>query len=296
MNVIPFVKFVAERERVRYRKESALMFPPYTRDTILQTYRFCNVRREDDRETRWIAENWREAYKDSTEVWFAMVLARLVNWSPSLKLLGAPLPWKPARFLSVSRDVMDSGGKFFSGAYIVSTNGHQMPKPEYLVQHVLNPLWKERKKLAMSVYNWNYHWGGKLGAFHKQLSSFNGMGSFMAAQVVADIKYTPIVKRLATDWETFAASGPGSRRGLNRVLGREVNAPWKESEWRRDLAKLQNETEAPLRKERLDHPPEHAQDLQNCLCEFDKYERTRLGEGRPRSRYTPTSGQHGLEV
>ena len=31
--------------------------------------------------------------------------------------------------------------------------------------------------------------------------------------------------------------------------------------------------------------PLHAQDVENCLCEFDKYERTRLGEGRPRSLY-----------
>lgn len=28
-----------------------------------------------------------------------------------------------------------------------------------------------------------------------------------------------------------------------------------------------------------------AQDLQNCLCEFDKYERVRLGEGRPKQLY-----------
>jgi hypothetical protein len=28
-------------------------------------------------------------------------------------------------------------------------------------------------------------------------------------------------------------------------------------------------------------------DIQNCLCEFDKYERVRLGEGRPRSYYKP---------
>lgn len=28
-----------------------------------------------------------------------------------------------------------------------------------------------------------------------------------------------------------------------------------------------------------------AQDIQNCLCEFDKYERVRLGEGAPKQRY-----------
>jgi hypothetical protein len=29
----------------------------------------------------------------------------------------------------------------------------------------------------------------------------------------------------------------------------------------------------------------HAQDLQNCLCEFDKMERARLGEGKPKRRF-----------
>jgi hypothetical protein len=48
---------------------------------------------------------------------------------------------------------------------------------------------------------------------------FDGLGSFIAAQVVADLKYIePLNKRF--DWQTFAASGPGSRRGLNRVARR----------------------------------------------------------------------------
>ena len=44
----------------------------------------------------------------------------------------------------------------------------------------------------------------------------------------------------------------------------------------------------------LDCSPEYLQghmlplemrDIEHCLCEFDKYERTRLGEGRPRAKY-----------
>jgi hypothetical protein len=31
----------------------------------------------------------------------------------------------------------------------------------------------------------------------------------------------------------------------------------------------------------------HAQDLQNCLCEFDKFERARLGEGKPKRKFRP---------
>jgi hypothetical protein len=31
----------------------------------------------------------------------------------------------------------------------------------------------------------------------------------------------------------------------------------------------------------------HAADLQNCLCEFDKMERARLGEGKLKRRFVP---------
>jgi hypothetical protein len=115
---------------------------------------------------------------------------------------------------------------------------------------------------------------------HERLMQFDGLGSFMAAQAVADLKYVePLLTAL--DWYTFAASGPGSRRGLNRVLGYEITAPWSEANWYQQLQMLRKDIERflPTMFEL------HAQDLQNCLCEFDKYERVRLGEGTPKQLY-----------
>ena len=105
------------------------------------------------------------------------------------------------------------------------------------------------------------------------------MGGFHAAQVVADVKYVGPL-RDASDWWDFAASGPGSRRGLNRVLGRPTDAPWKEKQWVKQVHVLRKEIAPALAKAGL--PRMHAQDTQNCLCEFDKYERIRLGEGKGR--------------
>ena len=59
----------------------------------------------------------------------------------------------------------------------------------------------------------------------------------MSGQVVADMKYVDPLWS-APDWVTFAVNGPGSRRGLNRVLGRPVDAPWTEKQWHTDLGKL----------------------------------------------------------
>ena len=74
----------------------------------------------------------------------------------------------------------------------------------------------------------------------------------------------------------------GSRRGLNRVCGHPVDSAWREEHWRAMLRALRDSTNARLKME-----PLTAQDIQNCLCEFDKYERARLGEGRPKQKYTP---------
>jgi hypothetical protein len=112
--------------------------------------------------------------------------------------------------------------------------------------------------------------------------TLNGLASFMAAQVVADLKYARGPKKWA-DFHTFAASGPGSKRGLNRVLGRDKDAPMPEAEFRRVLAMLRLAVSARL----ASWEPITAQDIQNCLCEYDKYERARTGEGRPKQLYKP---------
>jgi len=105
------------------------------------------------------------------------------------------------------------------------------------------------------------------------------MGGFDAAQVVGDLKHVGVLRQ-TSDWWKFAASGPGSLRGLNRVLGRTTDAPWKETEWLEELC-LVRETIAPALAE-AGLPKIHAQDVQNCLCEFHKYEKVRLGEGKGR--------------
>ena len=105
----------------------------------------------------------------------------------------------------------------------------------------------------------------------------------MAAQVVADMKYVkPLLN--ARDWKTFAAPGPGSKRGLNRVLGRPVDAPWRNDDvWLEQLLLFRTKIEPMFDDAGLDLS--HAQDTQNMLCEVDKYDRARGGE-RLKRRYS----------
>ena len=75
--------FVRERHQI-YLRRKAGQTKPWTTDPILQQYRFCNVYRELDTVTKWIRDNWRRPHCDDPDLWFAMVVARLVNWPDTM--------------------------------------------------------------------------------------------------------------------------------------------------------------------------------------------------------------------
>lgn len=281
MHADRLANFIVERDNVRRLKECGVA-KPWTNDLILRSYRFCNVCREDDTETKWIAQNWRNPNVDEPHLWFAMMVARLFNWHDTLQDIGFPIPFD-ARYLKRMRakliNRIANGQKVWTGAYMVSTNGQPvMYKHDYVIEKVLKPAWRWRDSI------WPQE-GDTLQSFFERLMTLEGMGSFMAGQVIADLKYaegTPLYH--AADWDTWATPGPGSKRGLNRVYDRPVRAPWRKDEFLPTLQELRKALLVELAARGFKRTM-HAQDVQNCLCEFDKYERVRLEEGRPRSRY-----------
>jgi len=90
MNIEPAVYWITEREAIRKRR-AAGQPAPWTSDPILNSFRFCNVRREDDAVTRHIAQRWREPRADDPHLWFAMAVARFINLPDTLDELGYPV-------------------------------------------------------------------------------------------------------------------------------------------------------------------------------------------------------------
>lgn len=271
------VYFITARHNIHVSRVVGLG-KPWTDDPILQNYRFCNVYRELDTVSKWVNDNWRAPNADDPDLWFAMAVARWVNWPDTLEQVGYPIPWDPRNFVRVLARRKALKQKVWTGAYMIGTQGNAKDKPLFIAEDVLSPLWKRREALRPQP-------GMTLDEFARPIINTKNQGTFMVGQIVADIKYVgPLLD--APDWMTWAVSGPGSRRGLNRILGRDLRKGWNEKEFLNELNALQDRVNPRL-------PPTwqalHAQDLQNCLCEFDKYERVRLGEGRPRSLYPGAS-------
>ena len=258
------------REAIRKLKDSSAE-PPYSTDPIFQDYRFCNVHREDDRVTRWLAKHWRKPHEWDPMLWQTMLRARMFNWPPSLAHIKYPGEWNSERLYRKLKVYRDKGNKLFTGAYIVSTNGQKMDKLEYVME-VLNTARAEGCIIEP---------GMTLQKAHARLMRINAVGSFMAGQVIADLKQTPSLAD-ADDWWDWCAPGPGSLRGLNRITNYELKTRWKPDEFVEELIALREQLYNYKRMKEF--TPVCLQDLQNCLCETDKYLRLQEG-GKVRAGY-----------
>jgi hypothetical protein len=277
--------FVADREHIRTEKEAGAP-EPWVQDKVLQTYRFCNVRRRHDRVSKWIIDNIITPYEDNDNLWFMLCCARWLNWPPTIQELMDRKLWPvtsfdPIRFGRVIDERVKRGAKTWTGAYIITAR--QVPpdqgKGEFIATRMLNPL------LSSDLHKYFNSTMADYRTVQRSLELFkgkNGWGTFMAGQVVADMTYSHILRR-APDLYTFAPIGPGSTRGLNRMFGRRLDAPIQQAQFNEELIFTKNAVNEYLGW--LDDVTLH--DWQNCFCEFDKYLRASGGSGRPRSLYKP---------
>lgn len=288
--------WVREREAVRIRKDRGDA-PPWTDDPIIGKYRFCNVRREDDSVTVWIRRHIRERFAEHPHLWFMLAIGRWINWPDTLhELIGSIDPgnaWPAdaqfdmAHFADVLNRRQARSEKVFTGAYTInapSTKGAS--KIDYVASTVLGALWKDRGRITALL---NGSTGASLRNAHAMLSRYQGWGAFMSYQVVVDMRFTRYL-RDAEDVATWAAAGPGTIRGLNRIANRRVDAPleqWKAlTEMRALYQTIREETGVEM----------DFSDVPNILCETDKYCRVMNGEGAPRALYHARSLVEGKKT
>ena len=262
-----FNRFMVERHNIFIRKEINNEPYPWSDDAILTDYSFCNVYRELDRVTIWIRENWREPYADHRNLPFAMAVARQINWPDTLEEIGFPEEWRPQHVKNIMEDRMANKQKVYTGAYML-TGTLGGTKIEQTVDKMLTPLYANFPCDFSSIEN---SW--------RSFLPYAGFSDFMSYEVVTDLRHTKWLKD-APDIMTWANPGPGAMRGLNRIFGRPLDSKQKKPlfiQEMRDLLALLNNEPLPL----------EMRDIEHCLCEFDKYERARLGQGRPRAKYKP---------
>lgn len=300
-----FLHMVSERYKIHLRKDVKNLAPPYTKDPILRQFRFTNVRREHDKETKWLIEhitsNNELSYNDKL---LNCILFRLFNKHETSELISAPIHfskgYEPEDYRELFEDAKaeDPHRKFFTGAF--NTGGMKRALKWYLPED------DPTNSMEMRVMHF-MRYLIEQGILHylfetyspeevcDLLQSYMGIGRFLAYQMFVDMTY---IERFPFSENEFTIAGPGAKLGLKflfkdrRDLTPEELIFWLRDHWN-DLSQYNvhfgNKATA-YPKQLFRDLPEYdrvmnVMSIENCLCEFSKYYKVKNGLGRPRQKY-----------
>ena len=288
-NVERFFYWINERHAIYQKRVIGLPRSEWTNDPILQEYKFTNPFRENDRVTMWMRNNWTKPNdnKNWHEIIFNCCLFRMVgtvefaeehSWVTTSSING----WDSERTKSIIKNRIAEGKRTFTGAYIITNQGLKLPKADVVVDHFLKPIYKYAGEIASTA-----NMSNSLKATHKKLSEHRGWGGggFMSYEVITDLNYTPVL-RDAVDKFTWANAGPGAKRGLNRIWDNLLTKSMNQQVANEGMQELLEMSKGGLVGEHVPVEKIDMRTIEHSLCEWDKYERVRLGQGRPRSKFT----------
>lgn len=276
-----FWKLAAERHAIEERRRSGQP-PPWTKDPILQSHKFCNTFRILDRGCQYlVTEVIEKGSQDPTEVTFRVLLFSLftnINTYETLRKNIQPFTWsryKRKEYEKVLRALYARGIAIYTGAY-------QKPAPdlgftENFMNHLalMEVLMQEMPDVLTTaeymadVFEW--------------LRTFKSIGDFTAYQLLLNLSYSNVMSFSDHD---FVVMCVGSRRGLRRCFREDIPRSM-EVDLVRWMQSSQDDHFARLRLSfnglgDQGHPMMLC-DIEHTLCELDKYIRKcgQSSKGRP---------------
>ena len=294
-----FITFMQERFRIHVKKDILREPAPWTNNEILKSYRFTNVFREDDRQTRYLIDNIVKNPELTLEdkivncfmfrAWNNYNTFHDFGLPKSAKELYDPQLKENARSIYQELYRENPERMWWSSAYNQGGTKHAWKYPECGVKvngekdiplrpfHVA--IWLNQQGIVKKLLKSN----NQLEAF-ETIKSVRGFSDFLAYQVFVDLSY---IKEFPFSENEFTIAGPGCKKGIDLVFKDKDGLTYEECLfWLRDYLKTQ--PFIPIRREFREHHRDiNVMSLENCMCEISKYIRAVTGTGRPRNHYKP---------
>lgn len=308
-NMRRFYDFVTERYKIHLRKDVLHKEAPWTNDRVLQQYKFCNVRREHDRQSQYTIKNisTNPCLSLEDKIVNSFYFRAWNNWD-TMKDLGGPWAAKDLYSSQMKQQIRpiyqelateDPDRKWWSSAYNQGGTKQAWRYPssnkkinkEYdiplRVFHI-GP-WLKEHNTVEKLLNAN----DQKVAF-EAIKEIQGFADFLAYQVFVDLTY---IKEFPFSENEFVIAGPGCKKGLDYLFDDyDGMSPEEALFWLRDnVDHIFSKIMAPNGqywdpRELFIDLPEYDRclnimSLENCMCELAKYIRTIEGTGRPRVKY-----------
>lgn len=293
-----FWYWINERHRIYLAKEAGKPFP-WTKDKILQEFKFTNVYRQLDRVTqawtkRYVTLLGRHKDIEDEDILFQCAQFRLFNWPETYDALFYGLRrWDMEKALELLAKRQEEGKQIFTGAYIIPNAGRTDPKIQ-VISEALEAIYQDRKKLTRKIKKY-----ASMERTVLLLQKYPTIGGFIGYEIACDLRHTRVLSH-ARDIMSWANPGPGARRGIHRLLTGDRHYEGRKPDYVAAMRQLLREAIgevddgevigmlAPhVRSTPRAEWPFEMREIEHSLCEFDKYMRVKGGEGRPRSVYRP---------
>lgn len=264
-------KFAAERQNIFFKRFNGESYP-WTKDKILNQYKFTNVYRATDRVSQYLIKN--VVYKGSQkpeEVFFRLLLFKIFNRISTWEVLEYELgkisfkDYSFKQYDKVLAEVMHTGNPIYSAAYIMasgrSTFGYERKHQNHL--RLIELMIKEKVPYKLQHCK-------SMSEAYSLLRSYPTIGDFLAYQYVTDINYSTLTN--FTEME-FVKAGPGAKDGIVKCFKDLGGYSFEDI-----ICLMVENQEQEFERLNLDFKNLWGRklqliDCQNIFCEVDKYSR-----------------------
>lgn len=304
-NMKLFHHYLIERYKIHTRKDVEKLPKPWTDDPVLRNYKFTNVRREHDKQTKYLIDNivMNSSLSIEDKIYNIFLFRAWNNWE-TMKYFGGPWKASSLSLYTFKEDIKKtspdlSRGQWYSNAYnqggtklglknaVIGDNSTAEKQIPYRPFHI-GPWLKEK-----NVVNRMLHSSNQKECF-EIIKEIPGFADFLAYQVFVDCTY---IKEFPFSENEFVVAGPGCKNGLDKLFDKPEDVSYEELlfYFRDNLPDLFCVVELSVDEKFdplnlfYDIPLEdrnvNIMSLENCMCEFSKYKRTVNGTGRPKNTY-----------
>ena len=264
-------KFATERQNIFFKRFNHEIFP-WTKDKILNQYKFTNVYRATDRVSQYLIKN--VIYKGSQkpeEVFFRLILFKIFNRISTWEVLEYELGkisfknYSFKQYDKVLSEAMHNRIPIYSAAYIMasgrSTFGYERKHQNHL--RLIEMMIKEKVPHQLQHCK-------SMSEAYTLLHSYPTIGDFLAYQYVTDINYSTLTNFSEMQ---FVKAGPGAKDGILKCFKDFGDYSFE------DIIKLMaDKQEEEFERLNLDFQNLWGRNLQlidcqNIFCEVGKYAR-----------------------
>ena len=269
--------FACERQNIFLKKKNGEP-APWTKDEILQEFKFCNSYRVNDRVSQYLLKNViynGKKYTDADMI-FRIILFKLFNKESTWELLENEIgditlsSFDFNKYSQILEKAINNGQKIYNDAYISCANkafGYDRKHENHLA--LLEKMFL-KDHIDTKIIN-----SKNMEEAFNIIKSYPLIGNFMAYQLITDINYSNVVDFSEME---FTVAGPGSERGIKKCF---ISTGGLSKE--KIIKYMCKNQEKEFKRLGLDFKPIGNRslqliDCQNIFCELDKYCRQAVPE------------------